>query len=57
MNCLSTSVGSSSSMLSTHQGHGGCIGVLNLGPGLVVNLYGLELVEKLILGQSHSWAT
>jgi hypothetical protein len=27
------------------QGHGGCIRVLNHGPGLVVNLNGLELAE------------
>jgi hypothetical protein len=36
---------------SKHQGHGGCTRVLYLGPSLVVNLYGLELVEKLIHGE------
>jgi hypothetical protein len=34
------------------QGHGGCIRVLNHGPGLVVNLDGLELAEQLIHGES-----
>jgi hypothetical protein len=28
----------------------GCTRVLNLGPGLVVNIYELELTEKLIHG-------
>jgi hypothetical protein len=35
-----------------NQGHGGCTRVLNLGLSLVVNLCGLELIEKLIHSES-----
>ena len=35
------------------QSHGGCTSVLNLGSGLIVNVSGLELAEKLIHCESH----
>jgi hypothetical protein len=37
-------------MASRYKGHGECTRFLNLGASLVVNLGGLELVEKLIHG-------